>query len=114
MIEKTINACDQYDGAIIAVPAKDTLKKVTNYKIQSTVDRNEIWHAQTPQTFRRGKLENALHSAKEEGITGSDEAFLLERLGYNVAVVEGTFDNLKITTPDDWRIAEAMWKIRHG
>ena len=114
MIEKTINACGQYDGAIMAVPAKDTLKKVTNDRIQSTVDRNEIWHAQTPQTFRREKIEKALQSAKKEGITGSDEAFLLERLGYNVAVVEGTFYNLKITTPDDWRISEAMWKIRHG
>ena len=114
MIEKTINACEQYDGAIIAVPAKDTLKKVKIGRIQSTVNRNEIWHAQTPQTFQRKKLENALQSAKKEGITGSDEAFLLERLGYNVAVVEGTFDNLKITTPDDWRTAEAMWKIRHG
>ena len=114
MINDTIKRCDEYDGAIIATKVKDTIKRVKNNRIKETINRGEIWQAQTPQSFQREKLEEALKSADADGVTGTDEAFLLERIGYCVSIVEGTSENIKITTPADWVIAEAIWKERYG
>jgi 2-C-methyl-D-erythritol 4-phosphate cytidylyltransferase len=66
------------------------------------------------QSFQREKLIEALESAERDGVTGSDEAFLLERIGYYVSVVEGTSANIKITTQEDWFVAEAIWEERYG
>ena len=114
MINDTIKRCDEYDGAIIATKVKDTIKRVKNNRIKETIKRGEIWQAQTPQSFQREKLKEALESADRDGVTGSDEAFLLERIGYCVSVVEGTSDNIKITTQEDWFVAEAIWEERYG
>ena len=114
MINETIKRCGKYDGAIIATQAQDTIKRVENRRIKETINRSEIWQAQTPQSFQREKLIEALESADRDGVTGSDEAFLLERIGYYVSVVEGTLANIKITTPEDWFVAEAIWKERYG
>jgi len=114
MINETIKRCGKYDGAIIATQAQDTIKRVQNRRIKETINRSEIWQAQTPQSFQREKLIEALESAERDGITGSDEAFLLERIGYYVSVVEGTSANIKITTPEDWFVAEAIWEERYG
>ena len=99
MINETIKRCGKYDGAIIATQAQDTIKRVQNHRIKETINRSEIWQAQTPQSFQREKLIEALESADRDGVTGSDEAFLLERIGYYVSVVEGNSANIKITTP---------------
>ena len=114
MINETIKRCGKYDGAIIATQAQDTIKRVENRRIKETINRSEIWQAQTPQSFQREKLIEALESADRDGVTGSDEAFLLERIGYYISVVEGTSANIKITTPEDWFVAEAIWKERYG
>ena len=114
MINETIKRCGKYDGAIIATQAQDTIKRVENRRIKETINRSEIWQAQTPQSFQREKLIEALESADRDGVTGSDEAFLLERIGYYVSVVEGTSANIKITTPEDWFVAEAIWEERYG
>ena len=114
MISETIKRCGEYDGAIIATQAQDTIKRVENRRIKETINRSEIWQAQTPQSFQREKLIEALESADRDGVTGSDEAFLLERIGYYVSVVEGTSANIKITTPEDWLVAEAIWEERYG
>jgi 2-C-methyl-D-erythritol 4-phosphate cytidylyltransferase len=114
MISETIKRCGEYDGAIIATQAQDTIKRVQNRRIKETINRSEIWQAQTPQSFQREKLIEALESADRDGVTGSDEAFLLERIGYYVSVVEGTSANIKITTPEDWFVAEAIWEERYG
>jgi 2-C-methyl-D-erythritol 4-phosphate cytidylyltransferase len=112
MIMDTITACDKYDGAIAAIPASDTLKSAHPGKmlIKKTIPRETIWRAQTPQTFRRAALEEALSAAGREKITGTDEAFLLERLGSKIVLVEGSANNIKVTTPEDWIIAEALLK----
>ena len=114
MINETIKRCGKYDGAIIATQAQDTIKRVQNLKIKETINRSEIWQAQTPQSFQKEKLIDALESADRDGVTGSDEAFLLERIGYYVSVVEGNSANIKITTPEDWFVAEAIWEVRYG
>jgi len=112
MITETIAACQDYDGAITAIPASDTLKKASTEEnvIEKTIPRETIWQAQTPQTFRRAALEKALAAAEQDGITGTDEAFLLEQLNYKITIIPGSARNIKITTPDDWTIAEALLK----
>ncbi len=110
-IAATIALCEEFAGAIVAVPSTDTLKEVrAGAKAESpsigaiirTVPRGAIWRAQTPQSFRAGILRQALQQAQETGATGTDEAALVEALGGTVAVVEGSPGNIKITTADDW------------
>ena len=110
LISKTIEACQKCDGAIAALPANDTVKSVPidDKMIAETIPRKTIWLAQTPQTFHRTPLMEALKKAKEDNIQGTDEAALLERLGYKVAVVEGNTKNIKITNPKDWGLAEIL------
>jgi 2-C-methyl-D-erythritol 4-phosphate cytidylyltransferase len=94
-------------GGILAVPVSDTLKQVTNQnEIQTTVDRNSLWQAQTPQLFRYKLLRDCLVQslAKNEIIT--DESSAVELCGYKPQVVEGRTDNIKITRPDDLLLAE--------
>jgi len=112
MIMDTIDACNDHDGAIAAIPASDTLKKVSAGEnvIEKTIPRETIWQAQTPQTFKREALEDALIDAEKRGITGTDEASLLEQLNYKIILIKGSSRNIKITTREDWAIAEALLK----
>jgi len=89
-------------ASVLAVPVKDTIKQVNSDKqIIGTPDRSSLWAIQTPQTFRRSDLLDAHRQAKQQGFRGTDDAMLVERLGMTVAVVEGSYTNVKITTPDD-------------
>jgi len=114
MVLKTVNACDEWDGAIVATPVADTLKKVDHNSngIISTQDRSDLWCAQTPQSFRRERLSDALINADNKEITATDEAMLLERLGYRICVVPGNAENIKITQPEDWILAEAILRTK--
>jgi len=110
LIDKVIQACDQHDGVILAQPSTDTIKKVMNDQILETLPREIIWRAQTPQVFAKQALLEALELAESENILGTDEASLLERIGYQVGFVEGSSTNIKITTEEDWVFAEAIYK----
>jgi 2-C-methyl-D-erythritol 4-phosphate cytidylyltransferase len=89
------------------VPISSTIKRVDREKrIVETVPREALWAAQTPQVSRRDWMLEAF--AKRNGFAATDEAQLLERIGHKVAVVEGSPMNLKITTQEDFRIAEAL------
>ena len=110
-IEETVELCSQYDGAIVAIRLNDTLKKVMNNEVQTTVDRKNVWHAQTPQTFKMEIMIKALKNAKENSILGTDEAQLVEMVGGQIAVVEGSPTNIKITTREDWELAKVIGKI---
>jgi 2-C-methyl-D-erythritol 4-phosphate cytidylyltransferase len=115
LIHRTIDACKTNDGAIAAMPANDTVKEVntdTN-RIKRTMPRENIWLAQTPQAFNRTQLKKALLYAKEHKIQATDEATLMEKLNYNIVVVEGNSDNFKITTQGDWKLAELMLEKKH-
>lgn len=113
-IEETVELCSNFDGAIVAVRANDTLKRVKNEIISATLPRGEIWHAQTPQTFNTDVLLSAFENARTAGITCTDEAQLVELNGGRVAIVEGSFQNIKITTIEDWVVAESIWeKLNH-
>jgi len=92
-------------GGILALPAVDTVKKVSGNRIQSTEERAQLWLAQTPQMFRAGLLAQALASAKG---APTDEAAAVEQLGLKPRVVAGSRENLKVTWPEDVAIAEAI------
>ena len=110
LIDKVIQACDQHDGVILAQPSTDTIKKVMNDQIFETLPRETIWRAQTPQVFAKQALLEALELAETGNILRTDEASLLERIGYQVGFVEGSPTNIKITTEEDWVFAEAIYK----
>ncbi|QGQ93593.1 2-C-methyl-D-erythritol 4-phosphate cytidylyltransferase [Paenibacillus psychroresistens] len=97
----------QEGAAVLAVPVKDTIK-VVDYAgyIESTPNRRSLWAIQTPQAFRLGDLINAHEQAEADEFIGTDDAMLLERLGSKVAIVEGSYTNIKITTPEDLTWAE--------
>ena len=115
MIEKVVGAARKEGAAIIALPMRDTVKQVrTDGTIERTVDRTSLWLAQTPQAFRRDWIETAHKKAHAEGIRATDDAFLVEWLGYSVTVVEGSGENIKVTRPEDLVIGEAILAVRKG
>lgn len=96
-------------GGLLANPVRDTMKRSdSSGRIDSTVCREQLWHALTPQMFRLGLLLRALRSARDEGVVVTDEAAAIERLGLQPRLVSGARDNLKITFPDDLPLAEAL------
>ena len=115
LIEQSIEAARKGGGAIVAVPLKDTPKQVgPDRQIQRTLDRNELWLAQTPQTFRRAPLVEAYRKAEIEHVHATDDAALVERLGHAVTIVPGNWQNIKITAPEDLVIAKAILAARKG
>jgi 2-C-methyl-D-erythritol 4-phosphate cytidylyltransferase len=115
LIERSIEAARKHVGAIVAVPMKDTPKQVgADRLIQRTLDRTELWLAQTPQTFRRALIMEAYRKAEIEHIHATDDAALVERLGHKVGIVEGSWENIKVTTPGDMIVAEAILAARKG
>ncbi|MDX1591188.1 MAG: 2-C-methyl-D-erythritol 4-phosphate cytidylyltransferase [Balneolaceae bacterium] len=113
MIRACIEEADSKGGAIIAVPAKDTIKvSDSSGRIRSTPDRNTLWQAQTPQIFKASVLKKAYEAALEENVLGTDDASLVERIGEPVYLIEGSRENFKITYPLDLRLAE--WLLDSG
>ena len=112
MIQKTVAACENFDGAVVAIPSRDTVKQVDKRtrQIHTTLPRETIWLAQTPQTFHRKPLEKALYQANQSGVVVTDEAMLLEGLGYSLTIIEGSPVNVKITTPEDWALAQYYYQ----
>jgi 2-C-methyl-D-erythritol 4-phosphate cytidylyltransferase len=99
-------------AAILGVPAKDTIKKVQDGVVVETVERSSLWAVQTPQAFRISLLTEAYKRAEKDHFLGTDDASLVERLNYPVSMVEGDYDNIKLTTPEDLYFAEAILKKR--
>ncbi len=93
-------------GALLAEPVVDTIKRVAaDGRVLGTLDRSELWRAQTPQMFRLGELAAALDRALRAGVPITDEASAMEWAGHPVAVVPGSTRNLKVTVPDDLALA---------
>ena len=104
---QTALATDQ--SAILAIPVRDTLKKVSQgTKIETTVSRDQLWQAQTPQIAKLDVLKTAIESALKQQLTITDEASALEAAGQIVNVVHGRSDNIKITYPDDLELARLI------
>ena len=109
-IDRTIDAVIEHGAAIVGLPAVDTIKQVQRTAhgavITSTIPREFIVQAQTPQGFRYGLLKKAFAEATADGFVGTDEASVVERAGLPVVVVAGSQVNLKITQPGDLELAE--------
>ena len=109
ILEAGLKAAQECQAAIAAVPVKDTIKQVQQGWITSTLDRSQLWTIQTPQIFSFPLIRDAYHtSLLQQEFT--DDAALLERLGEHVAIFNGSYRNIKITTQEDLLIAEALIK----
>jgi 2-C-methyl-D-erythritol 4-phosphate cytidylyltransferase len=109
LIEDCIRAAAEEGAATVGVPVKDTVKEVgADGRVMRTCDRNLLWLTQTPQAFRRDIIENAHRAAVRDGYRGTDDTSLVERLGIAVRMIRGDYGNIKITTPEDLVIAEAL------
>jgi 2-C-methyl-D-erythritol 4-phosphate cytidylyltransferase len=103
------------DAAIAAVPVADTVKEVDALEVVRTLDRSRLWAVQTPQVFRRESLERALFEASDEVLAAAtDDAWLIERAGGVVRVVESSASNIKVTTPTDVHVAELLLSERRS
>ena len=109
MIVTCLEAAADWGAAVVAVPVKDTIKITDrNGFVIDTPDRSQLWGIQTPQIFRRDLLVEAHQHAQRKQIQLTDDAALVEQLGLKVKCVMGSYDNLKITTPEDLTVAEAL------
>jgi 2-C-methyl-D-erythritol 4-phosphate cytidylyltransferase len=115
-IDRMIDAVVEHGAAIVGLPAVDTIKQVERTAhgalITSTIPREFVVLAQTPQGFRYGLLQRSFAEATEDGFVGTDEASVVERAGNPVAVVHGSQVNLKITQPGDLELAEFYLRQR--
>lgn len=109
LFDQTVAAARQHQAAIAAVPVKDTIKLADDTGlVTGTPDRRTLWAVQTPQAFSSKVLRNAYEQAAQDRYLGTDDATLVERLGITVKLVPGSYENLKITTPEDLRLAEVL------
>ncbi len=112
LIQRAVETALQHGNAIVAVPVSDTVKSVQNGMVVGTPDRTSLWQAQTPQVFSRNTLVRAHELAAQQGFGGTDDAMLVERMGESIAVVCGSWDNVKITTPVDLAVAREILSAR--
>ncbi|MFD6007011.1 2-C-methyl-D-erythritol 4-phosphate cytidylyltransferase [Bacillus subtilis] len=114
-IDELIAEAEQTGAAILAVPVKDTIKRVQDLQVSETIERSSLWAVQTPQAFRLSLLLKAHAEAERKGFLGTDDASLVEQMeGGSVRVVEGSYTNIKLTTPDDLTSAEYIMESESG
>ena len=105
LIEQVVSETLKKGAVIPALEAEETTKRVLGYTVVETLNRKEIWLAQTPQGFKKDILVKAYLVAKKKGLRGTDDASLVEYLGETVHVISGDKRNIKITTPADLKLA---------
>lgn len=110
-IQDGIKGVIDYGACIIGVPVKDTIKVVgKNKNIKDTPDRSLLWAAQTPQCFFKSLLIEGYDKAIRDNYLGTDDSSIVERIGYEVKMIMGSYENIKITTPEDIILAESLLK----
>jgi len=108
-INRVIHTAAVHQAAVVAVPVKDTIKTVNDSgTVTGTPERHTLWNIQTPQGFNAHILRQAYDQAMQDGYLGTDDASLVERIGIRVKIVVGSYENIKVTTPEDLIIAEAL------
>lgn len=113
-IEAVFRAGRQFGAALLAMPARDTVKIANNKTVKKTPLRQFVWYAQTPQVGRFDLMFQAFKKAQEEKFIGTDDSQLLERIGVRVKIVSCSVENFKITYPQDLFLAEKIVRERHG
>jgi 2-C-methyl-D-erythritol 4-phosphate cytidylyltransferase len=113
LIERVLAETKKWRATVAAVPVKDTIQ-VTDEAgfVQQTLPREQLWSIQTPQTFALQLIREAHAQALQDGFVGTDEGSLVQRLGKPVKIIMGAYDNIKVTTPEDLIVAEALLKSR--
>ncbi len=114
LVHEVVDALKGAHGAAPAVPVADTLKEVRDGRVIRTVERSSLYTIQTPQAFLTDALKKVHDKARVDGFVATDDAQLVERYGGVVRIVEGARDNIKLTYPEDWRVAEAMVAASRG
>jgi 2-C-methyl-D-erythritol 4-phosphate cytidylyltransferase/2-C-methyl-D-erythritol 2,4-cyclodiphosphate synthase len=114
-ITASIQAAREHGACVVAVPVIDTIKLSNDgCFVDSTLDRRKLYAVQTPQTFRFSVITQAFERAYNDGFVGTDDASFVERLGWPVAIVRGSYENFKITVPSDIVLASALLRGREG
>jgi 2-C-methyl-D-erythritol 4-phosphate cytidylyltransferase len=114
-ITHLLKVCKEYDAAVLAIQPKDTIRRSTGGGFfDQTLDRTALWMVQTPQAFRAKLLVKAFEKARKDKFYSTDEAALVERLGVKVRIVEGNYDNIKITTPEDLELGALILDRWHA
>ncbi|WP_010191455.1 2-C-methyl-D-erythritol 4-phosphate cytidylyltransferase [Bacillus sp. m3-13] len=109
VIHNLVEKASKEGAAIVGVPVKDTIKRISKAGVvEQTVERSSLWSIQTPQAFRYPILKEAHDKAKTENYLGTDEASLVERIHVPVHIVQGEYENFKLTTPEDLILAKAF------
>jgi len=112
LISRGLTEAEETGAAAAAVPVTDTIKVTTgDMLVKDTLSRGDLWAVQTPQVFRFDIIAEAYQRAKGEV---TDDASLVEQLGYRVKLYMGSYDNIKITTPDNLALAEVLWQKKYG
>jgi 2-C-methyl-D-erythritol 4-phosphate cytidylyltransferase len=115
-ISHLLKVCKEYDASVLAVQPKDTIRRSSGGGFfDQTMDRTALWLIQTPQAFRAKLLVKAFEKAKKDKFYSTDEAALVERLGVKIRIVEGSYDNIKITTPEDLELGLLIlerWRVQ--
>jgi 2-C-methyl-D-erythritol 4-phosphate cytidylyltransferase/2-C-methyl-D-erythritol 2,4-cyclodiphosphate synthase len=115
MIRQVVAAAKTTGAASVGVKAKDTIKETKKYNmVAATIPRHNLWMTQTPQAFKFELLKKAYKTAYDEKYYGTDDASLVERIGKKVKMIEGSYENIKITTSEDLIMAEALMKRKTG
>lgn len=114
IVATSIELCQNKKAVIVAVPVKDTIKQVENGLIITTLDRGKLWLVQTPQVFEYKLILEAHKRARKDNFVGTDDSALVERMGCEVSVLDGNYDNIKITTAEDLLVAEKLLKAEPG
>jgi len=112
LLTNVLEAVEGHDGAIAAVPPKDTIKEGVGSRVTRTLDRSMLWSVQTPQAFTHESLRRAYDEAMSQGVYSTDDSALVERTGGSINIVMGYYANIKVTTPEDLDFADAI--IRRG
>ena len=113
LIQMSIRTASDSGAAVVAIPLTDTLKQVTmDGLVKRTLKRDGLWLVQTPQTFQKKIILEAYEAAYRDQFYGTDDAALVERVGFPIKIVLGSGMNLKITTPDDLRLSEFLLRQR--
>lgn len=110
-LEACINGAKKHGACILGIPAYDTLKRVSSTgTIVNTLERDAIWLAQTPQAFQYDLITKAHEVARQQNFTGTDDASLIEKLGIEVKILIGSRENVKITNPEDLKLARILFE----
>lgn len=114
LIKKALQQLNGCDGVVVGVPLKDTVKEVIDGIVRSTPERNTLWASQTPQIFRFQTLYAAYEKAVADSFFATDDSALVEKYGGKIKMIQGSYTNIKVTTPEDLLIAEVFLKMRRS